>query len=396
MLFLCPSIPQSFLFTTLLLLSQLTAGSHAKTFKRTIPVNGFGRHCAFELGGNAYNLCPLTGARISAPDISMAIMSEDHRGEGPSSGKRVFSLNIGRANIGRGNGRDQEQSLVNHKTFGCDDETWICLTEILDGKDVESIPLAQAGSEITAILDVEENGVPSAVRLSTLSSDFVLSCSEVENLRHFSEERGVYSFVWDTPHGCQNDFNVLADQTEDEVPQEEKGGNDDLMPQRGMSTIRKLMIAAFFTLVIPLVYGTILLSSPRTRTFTTNKVNGVVSMLVPFISVATVKLRPFGNKINTLNSKLKSPFRQGGNKLVVWAQEDMSLADSEDVMVNGSGALNEDGWNADGLQEYIPLSLNPKHGRGGLVRSYGATPTVETFAERQEGWLGGIGRYFRR
>lgn len=145
-----------------------------------------------------------------------------------------------------------------------------------------------------------------------------------------------------------------------------------------------------------MVCGTILLSSPRTRNFTINKVNGVTSTLVPFISVATVKLRPIGNKINSLNSKLKSPFRQGGNKLVVWAQEDMSLADSEDVMVNGSGAFNEDGWNADGLEEYIPLSLNPRHGRRGLVRSYGATPTVATFAERQESWLSGIGRYFRR
>ncbi len=74
----------------------------------------------------------------------------------------------------------------------------------------------------------------------------------------------------------------------------------------------------------------------------------------------------------------------------------MSLADSEDVMVNGSGALDEDGWNGDGLEEYIPLSINPRHGRRGLVRSYGATPTVETFAERQESWLSGIGRYFRR
>ncbi len=46
------------------------------------------------------------------------------------------------------------------------------------------------------------------------------------------------------------EFNLLADPPSDEVPQEEeKGGNDDLMPQGGMSTIRKLMIAAFFTLV---------------------------------------------------------------------------------------------------------------------------------------------------
>lgn len=88
------------------------------------------------------------------------------------------------------------------------------------------------------------------VRLSTPSSDFVIFCSGIENLRHFSEEKGVYSFIWDTPYACPTNFKILADQPDDEVPpEEEKEGNDDLMPQGGMSTIRKLMIAAFFTLV---------------------------------------------------------------------------------------------------------------------------------------------------
>lgn len=139
-----------------------------------------------------------------------------------------------------------------------------------------------------------------------------------------------------------------------------------------------------------------MLTSPRARKFTINKINGVASALLPLLSIAAVKLRPIGSRINTLNSKLKFPFRPGSNKLVLWAQEDMSLADSEDIMVNGSGAMDEDGWHADGLEEYIPLSVNPRHGGHRQVKSYGATPVVETFEERQEGWLSRFGRYLQR
>lgn len=89
-----------------------------------------------------------------------------------------------------------------------------------------------------------------------------------------------------------------------------------------------------------------------------------------------------------------SRFRQGDSKLVRWAQEDMSLMDSEDIMVNGSGAMGgEDDWNANGMEEYIPLTVSPQHGRR-AIRSYGATPDVATFAER--GALSGLAKYFQR
>lgn len=112
MSFLCPSIARSFLFTALLLLSRLTAEAHAKTSKHSIAANGFTQSCGFNLASYVYNLCPLIDARVSTPDIGIAIMSEDDREGGPSSGKRVFSLNIG-----GGRGRNREQSLVNQEVF---------------------------------------------------------------------------------------------------------------------------------------------------------------------------------------------------------------------------------------------------------------------------------------
>ena len=73
--------------------------------------------------------------------------------------------------------------------------------------------------------------------------------------------------------------------------------------------------------------------------------------------------------------------------------------DSEDVMVNARGTYEQydvdvEGWNGDGLDEYIPLTFSPKYGRGRRVRTYGSTPEVETFAER--GSMGGLGRCFKR
>ena len=112
MAFLCPSISRSLLFTALLLLSRLAAEAHAKTSKHSIATDSFAQSCAFNLAGYVYNLCPLIDARVSAPDIGIDITSEDDREGGPSSGRRVFSLDIG----GR-KGRDWELSLVDQEVF---------------------------------------------------------------------------------------------------------------------------------------------------------------------------------------------------------------------------------------------------------------------------------------
>lgn len=139
-------------------------------------------------------------------------------------------------------------------------------------------------------------------------------------------------------------------------------------------------------------------SSPRTRDYTIDKFRSVS----PLLSRVVLKLRPVGSTVKGLASKssavtkrIGSRFRQDDRSLVRWAQEDFAIADAEDVMVNGSGAYTPNGsWDADGLDEYIPLNLDPRFGRS--VKSYGATPDVATFAERRDRLLGSIGSYFRK
>ena len=68
-------------------------------------------------------------------------------------------------------------------------------------------------------------------------------------------------------------------------------------------------------------------------------------------------------------------------------------------MVNGAGAydrhdLDVERWDETGLDEYIPLTINPKYGNGRRIRSYGATPDVEMFAER--GLMKNLGKYFSK
>lgn len=146
----------------------------------------------------------------------------------------------------------------------------------------------------------------------------------------------------------------------------------------------------------------ITLSSPKTRNYIVDKFRGVSYALSPLLSRAMLKLRPVGNTVKDLASKssaatrkIGSRFRQDDRSLVRWAQEDFAIADAEDVMVNGSGAYTPNGsWDAEGLDEYIPLNLDPRHGRS--VKSYGATPDVATFAERRDRLLGSIGGYFRK
>ena len=117
--------------------------------------------------------------------------------------------------------------------------------------------------------------------------------------------------------------------------------------------------------------------------------------ILPLLAQVYVKLLPIGQSISHFASKsiarLGTRFRQGDSQLVRWAEEDMALDDGGDVMVNGAGAYDE-GWN--GIDEYIPLTISPKHGKNRRARSYGATPDVETFEER--GVMNGIGRMFRK
>jgi hypothetical protein len=102
---------------------------------------------------------------------------------------------------------------------------------------------------------------------------------------------------------------------------------------------------------------------------------------MPILSTATIKLRPLGRSIQTfilrsLLCGISKPFRQGSNQLVRWAEEDMTLREADEESSTGLE-----------FDEYIPLTPNPKYGRGKDVKSYGTTPDVETFEQSSIGRL---------
>jgi hypothetical protein len=61
---------------------------------------------------------------------------------------------------------------------------------------------------------------------------------------------------------------------------------------------------------------------------------------------------------------------------VRWAEEDMTLREADEESSTGLE-----------FDEYIPLTPNPKYGRGKDVKSYGTTPDVETFEQSSIGRL---------
>lgn len=268
-------------------------------------------------------------------------------------------------------------------------------------------------------MDLEENGdttLPSPLRLSLhggswekrpQSAKIAIFCSKSESLRFVGEEAGTHNFAWSTPHGCptrlprniqpnlvaQEQGNDTADNPES--PTEEDDDQGLLPPDNGK--MRRWTAIVVLISFACLVGGFILVSSTRARHLAGQKLKGITYTIMPFMAQAVLKLQPVLISITTITSKsigrLGSRFRQGDSQLVQWAQEDMSLMDSEDVMVNGAGA-NDREWNTDGVDEYIPLTISPNFGKSRQVRSYGTTPEVETFAER--GVMTGLGKYLRK
>ncbi|KAF8184815.1 hypothetical protein BJ912DRAFT_495802 [Pholiota molesta] len=154
------------------------------------------------------------------------------------------------------------------------------------------------------------------------SAEIALYCSETEKLRHINEDHGLHSFTWETRHACPKAYPrsaaskiSIAEEAEDNTGQppgdEAEKGEGDLMPPQGMSKIRKFIVIALITLLVPSICGFVLFSSTRARNFTIAKFN---TALLPFLSKLAIKLRPIGNTIHTLTSqsigRLKSPFRR--------------------------------------------------------------------------------------
>ncbi|KAF4610282.1 hypothetical protein D9613_010490 [Agrocybe pediades] len=260
---------------------------------------------------------------------------------------------------------------------------------------------------------------------SSIAAEITVSCADVEYLRYRGDDGGVHSFSWATPQGCPmklprpnatpgSEFAIMQEPSPEDENKEpnEAEGDDDLLPQdNGRARRRIAFIVVGFILLSAFIF--VFASSARARHFANEKARGVTYATVPLLSTAAEKIYPIALSIQRIAAhslaRVGAPgFRQGSSRLVQWAQEDMSLGmeGGQDVMVNGSDAYDhlildqsdlaaDDGWNADGMDEYIPLRTSPGRSRR-VVRSYGTTPDVETFAERGVGVKHGIARFFGR
>ncbi|KAF6752891.1 hypothetical protein DFP72DRAFT_1132426 [Ephemerocybe angulata] len=155
--------------------------------------------------------------------------------------------------------------------------------------------------------------------------------------------------------------------TEEETGDQNAGEGEFVKPHRPTwESSRRWIAGLLLVLGVAAICITTIVSSPRLRHFVLEKAYSISFTLSPLASRAAGAIRT------------SAPFRQGDSRLVQWAEEDMSL--QEDFMVNGSGAYELDGedWNGTNLDEYIPLTFSPKR-YGRKIRSYGATPSRETF-----------------
>jgi len=233
---------------------------------------------------------------------------------------------------------------------------------------------------------------------------------EVEShLEFINEHDGIHSFRWTTRHGCPKNTQSMykpssklsATITEDEAEESEKK-EAELHPQLGISLARRWIAVILVIAVMSVLCYSLLFAYPRARHIAGETIWSLFYSLMPILSTAATKVRPLTRSILALVPQsflcgIGMPFRQGGNQLVRWAEEDMLLRETDDMMVNGGGGNEgyEENWNGDEFSEYIPLTANPKHGKDNDIKSYGATPDAETF-QQQRGLMHGSGRLFGR
>jgi hypothetical protein len=94
-----------------LLFSYLTTRGRAKIASYTTPVNDLRNHCAFDLNGYVYDLCPLLGSTKVVEIPEETTTGSQGRRSGPSR----YLLALG--------GFGKENEMV-----GCGEDTWVCLT----------------------------------------------------------------------------------------------------------------------------------------------------------------------------------------------------------------------------------------------------------------------------
>ncbi|PPQ69734.1 hypothetical protein CVT24_001320 [Panaeolus cyanescens] len=423
----------SFIFTSFLLAWQWAA-ARGETTTHTLTDEEFSpSRCSFRIHDYDYNLCPLMETTATVEERVFSPESVD-RGEGSSSSvvRRFYEVALG-GGMRKSHTHPALRLSGSYTTEGtCDDNTMLCITEItrttssvevqrstrpnvaMRSKATPAVKRKNGKMKSSFSLSVDHSNVfppVSSLEINLLAEDekqsvhLEMICSDGEVLNFIREHNGEFSFAWNTPHACpsrvsQQSVHALEDGTpEGENAEPEKEGDQKLLPPQNNHRLRFWISV---TLVIVLFGAGSLyafLSSPRLRNTASEHLHAVSYTLLPLISQASTSLKPLKRSLNSLAPKsvarLGSRFRQGDSQLVRWAQEDMALEDAEDFMVNGNDAFSGhrgNAWDEEGLDEYIPLTMGTKHGRPRSVRSYGATPEVETFAER--GISGGLGRIF--
>ncbi|KAF5381702.1 hypothetical protein D9615_005605 [Tricholomella constricta] len=350
--------------------------------------------CRFNLGRQIYDLCPLMHER-GTREVYSTTWTLDDDGQRDLR-QRVYSFVFGEAP------NDRE----------CPEGTWICMRETRGSINLQHVaskwtthtPIAgrlrpesslvdQGVNAVASILD-DNDYEPSHLNLFFTGGiyedipryariEFICDHSSEVKLKSTDpsftgETHGVHSFTWSTTYGCpipdpnetpSSDsilYTFENEDTKDPPPKsdnsEPEEGEKDLVDPNFPRRLSRRWVAFVLLATGTFLIGVIvILASPHTRFV-------IASHLRTFAS--RLSLPSLQNHIFTFVSK-PFQFRAGENRLVRWAQEDMSLGvlDEEqrgdvDVMVNGGSAfgIGDDDWSGEGMDEYIPL-------KAGLLRN---------------------------
>ncbi|TFK34664.1 hypothetical protein BDQ12DRAFT_689356 [Crucibulum laeve] len=365
------------LLTIFLLFTHLQQQIYALTFSRKLGEYDLGPGCQFELAGREYNFCPLIGPQ----EVEIS--------------------------VGRNAGRRYEVALggleKNEGSSSCPEGTWVCMTErILEGNRDSSpvewiIPIAgkrhptttSTDKGLSIIVSIQEAAVPLNLFLdggrTYASLDLVCGSqtngNDKEGLTFMGERNAVHSFRWVTQHACpinvhlpsaKGRFSIAEEHSDNSGEpggeEEKKEEGDELLPSKPKGIHRRWVAITLLFVGTILLTASILVSSPTARHLILERLHAAGYSLMPLIT----RVRSVSS---SLSPKFPFHFREDEDRLVRWAQEDMTIHDvDEDVMVNGA-----DAWTGDGLDEYIPLK-SPTWARKGrvfgggrnVVRSYGA------------------------
>ncbi|KAF9004532.1 hypothetical protein BDQ17DRAFT_1354150 [Cyathus striatus] len=394
------------LITALIIFIQLLYPSHAWTLSHAVVDNDLTKDCNFSFDGRTFDLCTLVGA--NAVQVNGGVV---HSVEGDL--ERVYQISLdGRSHVGK-----------SVKTpLSCSEDTWVCMidqapavTPASEGNSGEYsvrqdrqrvMPLARRRRPPSVLVDeginahISLHGSDGGNEDLTLnmfligghvegtvaqyaSIDFQCNYNESEgghqNIQFKGEYHGVHSFVWISRHACPVAVKASRLDIQESIPKEDsekedKEGDDLLDPHGAGSRVARKWIATIVLLAgTAAIITAILITSPSARHWTNEHLHGASYAVLPLLHRAGGTLKPVQKRFKSMIPKTGRRFRQGESRLVQWAQEDMTLNDI-DVMVNEVDENNDDRWDVEQLDEYIPLKMSPRWSKGQRSpKTYGTT-----------------------